>query len=268
MERSQVASLWIGKRLSFLDLLCLKSFDDISQRVTLFSYSPIENLPSYVTQADARSVYDPERILLQRVGNGFVRRSPALHSDIFRLHLLEKTNFIWADTDAYALKPLITTNGYLFGRVGSNILNGVLALPKDSNTLKKMLEFSANDNEFPPWWDQPTRRRHLEKNLPIQPEFFPWGTYGPRALQYFLGETGEAIHASRSDVLYPVKARHRDILLTRSEIEIPKRALSIHLYSTNLRAVIRRNFGGKIPEGCFLHRLCEKHGIDPHEAPL
>ncbi|WP_170451852.1 hypothetical protein [Ruegeria arenilitoris] len=268
MHRDTIASLWIGDRLSFLELLCLKAFYDIGQKVTLYSYSPIENLPSYVTPADAREIYDPEQILRQKVGGGIVRQSPALHADIFRLHLLKKTEFIWADTDAYPIRTFETQNGYLFGKVGPNILNGVLGLPPESPTLNKLLEFAAKTDEFPPWWDDRMRQAHLDEEIPVGPEYFPWGTYGPQALQYFMNQTGEVHHAAESEVLYPIKARHKKDLLTKSEIEIPSKAVSIHLYSTNLKAVIRRGYDGVLPAGCFLEQMCKKHGINPSNAPI
>ncbi|WP_170363697.1 hypothetical protein [Ruegeria arenilitoris] len=90
--RSTPALLWIGNRLSFLDLLCLKSFADIGQPITLYTYGDVGNLPDYVIHADAREVFDPPEVLRQKVGRRHLVGSPAIHADIFRIRLLGMTD--------------------------------------------------------------------------------------------------------------------------------------------------------------------------------
>ena len=41
----EIASLWIGGKLSWLEQLCLKSFADQGHHITLYSYEPIPNVP-------------------------------------------------------------------------------------------------------------------------------------------------------------------------------------------------------------------------------
>lgn len=50
---AEIASLWIGDRLTWLEQLCLKSFADAGHHTTLYSYKKIENLPDGVHSADA-----------------------------------------------------------------------------------------------------------------------------------------------------------------------------------------------------------------------
>ena len=54
MALPEIASLWIGKRLSFLELLCFKSFVDQGHKLTLYTYEPLENPPDFCEIADAR----------------------------------------------------------------------------------------------------------------------------------------------------------------------------------------------------------------------
>ena len=75
-----IASLWIGPRLSWFEQLCLLSFVHAGHNVTLYSYQPIDNLPDSVIAGDAASIY-PAEPMLRHVRTG----SPAIHADMRRL---------------------------------------------------------------------------------------------------------------------------------------------------------------------------------------
>ena len=49
----EIASLWIGGQLSWLEQLCLKSFADAGHHTTLYSYEEIPNVPEGVHTAEA-----------------------------------------------------------------------------------------------------------------------------------------------------------------------------------------------------------------------
>jgi hypothetical protein len=55
-----VGTLWIGGSLSWMEQLCLKSFVDQGQKITLFSYETIPNVPQGVIQRDGRDILDTE----------------------------------------------------------------------------------------------------------------------------------------------------------------------------------------------------------------
>ena len=95
-----IASLWIGDRLSWLEQLCLKSFADAGHRVRLYSYAGIDNLPEGVLAGDANDIF-PGEPMYRHAKNG----SPAIHADLFRLNLLARTESIWVDADMYCLRP-------------------------------------------------------------------------------------------------------------------------------------------------------------------
>jgi len=59
----EIASLWIGERLSWLEQLCLKSFADAGHHITLYSYDPIENVPDGVETADAGEILSGDPML-------------------------------------------------------------------------------------------------------------------------------------------------------------------------------------------------------------
>ncbi|AML51194.1 hypothetical protein [Falsihalocynthiibacter arcticus] len=96
----EIASLWIGGQLSWLEQLCLVSFAHAGHKVTLYSYSPIPNCPAEVEQLPADPIFAAEPMLRHaRTG------SPAIHADLFRLNMLQHTGKIWVDADMYCYQP-------------------------------------------------------------------------------------------------------------------------------------------------------------------
>ncbi|MCB1400852.1 MAG: hypothetical protein KDJ82_13910, partial [Rhodobacteraceae bacterium] len=85
MLSHKIAMLWIGGSLSFLERLCVQSFLDAGHEVRLYSYDPVGNVPEGTVLADARDVLAGPPFLRHARTN-----SVTLHSDLFRLHLLEQ----------------------------------------------------------------------------------------------------------------------------------------------------------------------------------
>lgn len=81
----EVGTLWIGGALSWLEQLCLKSFVDKGQKITLFSYEDIPNVPAGVICRDGREIIDTDDFIKYEQKNSF-----ALFADWFRLHMIQK----------------------------------------------------------------------------------------------------------------------------------------------------------------------------------
>ncbi|RED18424.1 hypothetical protein [Pontivivens insulae] len=259
-----VGSLWIGGYLSFLERICLKSYVDAGQPFTLYTYEPIDDVPEGIEVRDAREVYPETNIMMHTA-----KRSPAIHSDIFRVKMIAQTGKIWADLDAYCVKPLKPTNGYLFGwlskfRIGS----GVLALPQDSPALAGLDAYLATGGALPPWWDEQRQADYLEAGEPLEFSAMKWGTTGPLALTHFLRESGEIEHASPPEVLYPIPPNlkfyfHRRPLHIHRAIK--ENTQSVHLYATGLRVRLE---DGPPRNGSYIDVLAREHGVSPLEYPV
>ena len=158
----EIGLLWMRGSLSFLEKLCVKSFVDAGHPTILYSYEPIGGVPDGVEMRDAGEIL-PETGFLTHERTG----SPALHSDLFRYKLLEKTdNMIWADTDAYCMRPFTTPNGHFYGwESGHHINGGVLGLPKDSATLAALLDYTRDEFAIPRWYG-PEYEAELEAKRP------------------------------------------------------------------------------------------------------
>ncbi len=268
----QVAALWIGGPLSFLEQLCLISFVHAGQSVRLYTYEGVTNVPPGVEVADANDIL-PQTGYLKHSKTG----SPALHSDVFRYHLLAKCDrTIWADTDAYCVKPFTTPNGHFYGWESKKHVNGgVLGLPKDSETLRLLLEHTADEYTIPTWYDEAYTRELTEKQAagtPVHAADQPWGVWGPHAITHYLKQTGEVKYALPTTALYPIPFKERRLILRPNwdaSVMVGDETYSIHFYGRRMRRRIVTNEPGGFPRPRSLFgQLLKRHGIDPRLAPI
>ncbi len=267
----QVAALWIGGRLSFLEELCLKSFVDAGQHMVLYTYEGVANVPDGVELRDGNDILpNPNVVRHGRTG------SPAPFADRFRYNMLGKLDHtIWADTDAYCCKPFTTSTGHFYGYEKENgVNNGVLSLPKDSPTLRALIDFTADEHAIPEWLPPDTIARYeaaKQAGEPVAAGDMSWGIWGPQALTHYLKKTGEIEHALPRVALYPVHYRDR-VLMTRPGADlggmITDETFSIHFYGRRMRARISERFGGVPRPRSLIGQLLKKHGIDPTQNPL
>lgn len=271
MREYQIGMLWIDGALSFLEQLCIKSFLDVGQHVCLYTYGDVPNVPEGAERRDARDVL-PDDNILTHIRTG----SPAVHADKFRYRMLaQQQDMIWADTDAYCVKPFTTENGHFHGRLAAHeINNGVLRLPADSPTLYDLIDYTENPYRIPPWLAPATRHQLIREALAGNAKHageMPWGVWGPRALTWLLQQNKEARFSKPQEVLYPVGYKDRRTMMRASggaERFITDNTMSIHFYGRRMRAFIRTRFGGIPHPNSLVGILAEKHGIDPHAAPL
>lgn len=272
MTLPTISALWIEGPLSFLEQLCVKSFIDNGHKVILYHYGPLENVPDGVELADAAEIL-PQTDFLTHARTG----SPALHSDLFRYKMLKKSTggTIWADTDAYCMKPFETETGHFYGWESPKHINGgVLGLPPDSDTLNELLAFTADEFSIPEYYGPEYVAELEEKKAagdPVHASEMPWGVWGPHAVTHFLHKTGEARHAFPQEVLYPFMFRDRNKMLRRNFDVSPwvtENTVSVHLYGRRMRARLVEKEGGAPAPRSFLGRLLKKHDINPADAPL
>lgn len=262
MDNREIASLWIGGKLSVLDQVCLLSYVKHGYRVTCYHYFPLENVPEGVQTADAREIFDEDEILIHRNG------SPAMHADIFRLNLMAKTDMIWVDTDQLCLKPFDPKESFIASWFDEgNLANSVLRLPKDSPALVFMLDFVQDRYPVPPWV---RRKIRMELNAakregrPIHITQQKFTTYGPSLLKYALNQFGGIEHAKKPHVYLPlsstrhryiVKAKHTETILNDM---IKSDTRGMHLWSTNVR---KNGWLEKIEPESFLAMQAKDVGI-------
>lgn len=266
----EIASLWIGGNLSWLEQLCLKSFADAGHDITLYSYQPIENIPDGVRAGDAADIYPGEPMLRhKRTG------SPAIHADIWRLNLLKKTDKIWVDADMYCYRPFSFRRKTVFGWEKEGLVcNAVLSLPKTSKALKLLLEFFEDEHAIGPWL-KPWQRRELQAakdaGNPVHITEQDWGFTGPAAVTWALQQTGEIKYAEPVSAFYPVSFRHRNhMILSRfkPEEEFTEATVGVHFWARRMKPRLQEKENNTPRRGSFMHKLISKHGIQPDQYPI
>ena len=230
----------------------------------------MQNIPGGIEVADANAVL-PMGKAIRHTRTG----SPAPQADRFRYHMLaQNEGIIWADTDAYCVRPFTTANGHFYGwESAHHVNNGVLGLPPDSDTLHELIAFTSDEFAIPEWLPQAEQNRlkaARDAGSPIGVGDQEWGAWGPRALTHFLHKTGEIRHALPREALYPISFKDRAQLLradANAERFITPETLSIHLFGRRIRERIKDE-GGTPPDKSLIGRLLVKHGVVPADAPL
>ena len=268
----EVGTLWIGGPLTWLEQLCLKSFVDAGQRITLFSYHDIPNLPAGVARRDGREIVATDNFLKYEK-----KDSVALFADRFRLHMLRDCpGMIWVDTDVYCHRPMTYPGGVVMGferTDGRYVNNAVLGLPADHPMLAAMLAFTEDLHPIPRWLGPRVRdayRAAAAAGTPVPVMQQAWGTWGPLMVSHFARRFGMLPQVQPVDAFYPVSFPDRQTFLKpprRVEKYLTPLTTALHLWASNKRE-IGMHHHGLPPPGSYLARLCQRHGIDAAAAPV
>ncbi len=266
----EIASLWIGGQLSWLEQLCLKSFADAGHHTTLYSYEEIPNIPEGVYAADAAEIF-PENPMYRHVRTG----SPAIHADLWRLNLLQKTDKIWVDADIYCYRPFNFTRKTVFGWEKHNLVcNAVLGLPKTSRALKTMLEFFKDEYAIAPWlkpWQKAELEAEKAAGKPVHMTAQHWGFTGPAAVTYFLKQSGEVKYAESVSAFYPVSFKDRNKMFqSRFDMNdwFTEDTKGVHFWARRMKPRLQEKENNRPRPGSFMHEVMVKHGINPDAAPI
>lgn len=135
VSNERVSSLWIGDKLSPLEVLCINSYLQNGHVFELYTYNEIQNVPEQTKLVDANEIIPNSDIF--SISLGTHKNSFAIFSDYFRYKLLFEIGGWWTDLDAICMKPLDFSQEYLFinekTRNNTNrIANGVIKCPPRS----------------------------------------------------------------------------------------------------------------------------------------
>ncbi|MFY0692181.1 MAG: hypothetical protein JXR14_09715 [Paracoccaceae bacterium] len=268
----EVGTLWIGGPLSWMEQLCLKSFVDKGQKITLFSYEDIPNVPEGVVRRNGREIIDTDDFIKYEQKNSF-----ALFADLFRLHMIHKCpGMIWIDTDVYCHRPLDYDSDYVFGYElpgEHRVNNAVLGLPSDSKILAEMLSFTADRYSVAPFLPRQRQRKMraaAASGKPVHVSQQPWGVWGPMMLTHYVHALELKEHVQPLDAFYPVTFRERFLFMRdrrRATDLITEKTTALHIWASNKRQ-LGNIHAGLPPKGSYLAKLVTDHGINPALAPI
>lgn len=157
-----VNGLWIGRTLSALELLTIKSFLNNGHDFHLWVYNELETpLPPGIQVMDANHVLPEDKIFRYKNKDqyGHGKGSLAGFSDIFRYKLLYDHGGWWVDMDVTCLKPLQFETPYVF-RIHHELkmVGNVMKCPRGSELMKRCFKIAS----------EKVTADNRDWNLPIQ----------------------------------------------------------------------------------------------------
>lgn len=239
-----IHGLWIGTRLSQVELLCIHSFLKNGHTFTLWIYNILENdLPGKCIVKDANEIIPLERVFQYKNKNqfGHGKGSYAGFSDIFRYKVLYEYGGWWADMDITCLKPLDFKAPYVFRTHHDlKVVGNIMKCPPKSELMKRcyeraIVEVDADNRDW---------------NKPIQ------------ILNYAIEELGlqqYIVEMSNRDSWNDVRK------MIAGKKEIPENWFVIHWVNEEWRRnMINKNYCG---ENSVLYSLYKKYGVPLVKLP-
>lgn len=144
-----INGLWIGEKLSKIELLTIASFINHGHDFHLWTYDTIVTpLPEKVTLRNANEIIPREKIFRYKNKNqfGHGKGSLAGFSDIFRYKLLYEKGGWWVDMDVTCLKPFEFAEPYIFRTHQSLLVVGnMMKCPPHTELMKECFEKANNE---------------------------------------------------------------------------------------------------------------------------
>lgn len=248
----ELATLWVGD-LGPIEYASIASFLRHGHRLTVYSYAPLDGLPTGVEGRDANEILPTRQVAHYRREG-----SPSLHSNFFRYALMDRTESVWVDLDIIALRPFDFPGDRIYAHENAERVNcAVLRMPKTSPALAELSRFRPGMRGIAPHITGLRRLKYqiktLGRGVPI--EEWPWGSTGPRALSAALKRHDEVKFALPAKTFYPIGPSKCVQFVTPdalSDASFGPETYGVHLSASNVHKVVARDFGGTIPEDSFL----------------
>jgi hypothetical protein len=140
-----VNSLWIGKNISLLEKLTIKSFIDNGYTFCLWVYDKElkYQCPDNTVICDAREILNESRIFKYKGGGDCREGSLGGFSDLFRYYLINSVGGLYVDMDVTCLTPFNIQADYGFRPHSSSLaVANILKAPADCDFLKRCIELT------------------------------------------------------------------------------------------------------------------------------
>ena len=263
MTLPDIVSFWHGP-MSWLEALSVASFQRHGHRVVVYSYDPIDGLPTGAIARDAADVLPRDKLVFYK-GKG----TTGVFADYFRMSCLRQNLGVYADLDVYCVRPIEGPPDYLMAYERPGSINGaVLHIPADAPLLQDLLSIFTQTKRplFAPHLPLFRRLEVAGKRLlgqKVPPENMQYGATGPMALTYFMKKRGLEHLVRPASALYPIPYEGIPaLMLPGSSIDpsVTPDTLAIHLW----RSQLTRRGRSDLPlpaEGSALRDLCRREGV-------
>ena len=237
-DNKKVHGLWIGNKLSCIELLCLNSFLKNGHEFHLWVYNKIDTpLPPGIIFEDASKIIPHDQVFYYKNTNqyGHGKGSYAGFSDIFRYKLLYELGGWWSDMDVVCLRPLNLKDPYVF-RTHHDfpVVGNIMKCPAGSELMKCCFEQALTK----------VTADNKDWNLPIQ----------------ILNKNIEQLHLQKyiHDISNPDDWNYIKKVLLRN-IKIPSNWYILHLINEEWRKNhIEKN---AIPQKSFIGKAIREFGL-------
>ena len=258
-----ISGLWIGNRLSPIEILCIKSYIQNGHEFHLYTYEPVQNVPRGTVIKDAGQIIPHAE--MQEIISKIHKHAYAIFSDIFRYRLLYKLGGWWSDLDAICIKHFDIDQEYVFinekikghkDRVCNGIIKSPPLTPIMDACYQKAMERVADIN-YIEWYalgplllDNVVREFGLEMYTMPSSNFTSIGNYevDKWLRPYDIGEEVYSIHI------------YNDVWNTRGISKYGIYARSSLIESLKRKYSVRNNLSELINE--FMRDLSKTSGID------
>jgi hypothetical protein len=182
-----IQSLWIGKSLSLMEKLCIRSFLACGHEFTLYVYDEVQGIPVGTKVLDANEILPCKLNSFRCFGSPSV----AVFSSAFRYKLLHDRGYIWVDMDVICLRPFhisdefcfpLTSGKFMLGRDSEYAVDSwFIKAPKQSAFLSHCFDYAIQYEGTEVSWGalgpslvvDSVREFGLEKYVKGAPYFFP-----------------------------------------------------------------------------------------------
>ena len=227
-----IQSLWVGKRLSAMEILSIRSFLHHGHDYRLYVYEPVMNLPEGAVVCDANEIL-PASCIFQYTDF----KSYAGFSNFFRYKLLLERGGWWVDTDIVCLRPFDFAAPYVLASEmitsGAVPASAVIKCPAASEAMNYAWKVCASK----------------------EPALLKWGETGPKLVAEVIARFSLEAFLHPPAVFCPVSCHDWETLLAPETGLRPAEAShSIHLWNEMWR-YHGRDKDGAYPSDCTYGRL-------------
>lgn len=234
IDNNTIQSLWVGPRLSSMEILCINSYLANGHDFHLYAYNDILNVPKGTTMKDANEII-PEKEMFVDCFGGYVHLS-----DQFRFTMLYKLGGWWVDMDTICLKPFDFDDDFVFSsefiHPRKRLNNTYMKSQPGAKYLKDCLEFISV-------------RGH---------EHIHWGEIGITLLSRMVFRNRMDQYIQQPDCFCPVPFYRIDQLIRDSTSVLNETTYALHLWH-NMWKTLRIDKDARFPENSLYEILKSKY---------
>ncbi len=210
-----IQSLWVGKRLSTMEILSIRSFLHHGHDYHLYVYEPIANLPEGAVARDAREILPESRIFRYKESG-----SLAGFSNFFRYKLLLERGGWWVDTDVICLRPFEFPAAYVFA---SEMIQSGPAAQRIPVAASAVLKAPAGSEVMAYAWEVCAAK---------DPALLAWGETGPRLVAELVHKFSLANCLHPPEVFCPLSCHDwQHVLEPARVLPLSQTSVSLHLWN-------------------------------------